>query len=156
MVGSVPANLVRKGGNTHIGNDSMTVILGNKVFDLARRCAIQAVTSNKVVREVVLLGIGGTAVGVSQAIGAVGSLPHDCGIVYEGIGWREKGRAERERDGAVSETQVGMNLLRTILRGAERSKCVEGRLSLSRVHKGAPTLLYTLESTKHPWQMLYY
>lgn len=60
-------------GNAHVCNDSVAVVLGHKILDLAGGGIRQSVASNEVVCDIVLLGVGHAAVGNRHrpAIGAV-------------------------------------------------------------------------------------
>lgn len=74
---------MRNWGLTHVGDDGVTILLGNKVLDLGGRGVAQLVAANEVVGDFVLLGIRRLAVDVRHSpAGAVGccDFGHDCGV----------------------------------------------------------------------------
>lgn len=80
---AIPIGKIKELGlvTTHVCNDSVSIVLGNKVLDLAGWRILQSAASNEVVCDAVLLGVAGLAISNrhSSAIGAVGSrrLRHD-------------------------------------------------------------------------------
>jgi hypothetical protein len=85
-------------GDPHVGDDSMSIVLGNEVFHFGRRGILKAVSANKVLGLRVLLNIACLPVDVGQ---------RPCRVVWlwRGVGHiagLERIRRNRHRVGRVS------------------------------------------------------